>query len=148
MGVEYRVRLKSLEDYVTRAHGSFRQLDVPEIRVIQRGVRAMVLAVAEEWPVDTGLSRDAWRGYTSLSARPFEVVIENEVFYAQYVHPRGTSPDDVLWEDLVPAVVAELMPSILAQARAEIDRTEARIRAGRGTVTRGLTSPTAARVPA
>lgn len=141
MGVEYRVRLKSLEEYVTRAHGSFRQLDVPEIRVIQRGLRAIVLEIANEWPVDTGLSRDGWTGYTALSARPFEAIIENEVFYAQWVHLRGTSPGDAYWEELVPEIVAEMMPPILAQARAEIDRTEARIRAGAGTVTRGLVRP-------
>lgn len=138
MPIEVTIKLRSLEDYVIRQHGSFRQLDVPEIRAVQRGTRDLVLAIQDEWPVDTGFSRDGWTFTTSLSSSPFSITLENDVFYSQWVHAPGGSPDDPLWRDIVPKLAREFVPEIIASARRQVDITEGRLDEGGETLTRGL----------
>lgn len=138
MPIELTITLRSLEDYVIAKHGGWRQLDVPEIRVIQRGMRDIVETIADSWPVDTGYSRDRWTFTTELNRPGYKAVIENDAGYSQWVHRHGGDPEEPLWEELVPDILAQMLPPILAAARREVDKTESRLRAGQAPQTRGL----------
>lgn len=125
MGIEVPIHLKSIEDYIIAKHGEWRQLTLPERRILDRYGRKIVARVQDEWPVDTSLSRDNFEVTIQAFKRPLMILIENDVFYAQYVHRAGTDPDDALWRSLIPRIIAEVSADLLYELRAEIDRTEA-----------------------
>lgn len=138
MGIRVPIRLTSVEKYIEQQHGEFRQLTLEERRILRRYAEYIVERVQQAWPVDTGRSRDGFTAVIEASKKPVQIVITNDVYYVQWVHYAGTPADDVLWRTLLPNVIKEVRDNLLAEIRAEVDRTEARLAAGRPTRTRGL----------
>lgn len=130
MGIEVPIHLKSIEDYIIAKHGEWRQLTLPERRILDQYGAEIVDRIQAEWPVDTSFSRDHFEVTVQGWKRPVLILIENDVFYAQYVHRAGTDPDDALWKSLIPRVIAEVSADLLFELRAEIDRTEASLLQG------------------
>ena len=86
----------------------------------------LVAYIVQAWPVDTGTSQDAFSFYTSGDpAQGFGIVVENPMYYAQYVFLKGEDPDSPLWRTLFPEAWASIKPRLLRALFAEIDATEA-----------------------
>lgn len=127
--VVYRVALASIDAYVVRAHGRPRELTLAERRVLIAYGDRIIDDLSDEWPVDTGLSRDAWFYRVSGKAREVAIVVENPVDYVSFVHRAGTPEIPPLWTTLIPEIVNRYAAMLLADLRAAIDRTEAQARA-------------------
>lgn len=142
------VRLREVEAYLRRVHGGPRELGVDELDVLDRHAEAVVLAIEDQWPVDTSTSRDAFTYTVQGHAGEVGYTIENDVDYAQYVHRAGESPDSPLWRTLIPDEVRADAPGLNADMRRAIDQTEralafhaaARAAAARGTKRQHLTA--------
>jgi len=134
------IHLKSVENFVVQRHGSFRQLTVPERKILIHWAEVMVSMIQASWPVDTSYSRDGFFATITGSKRPFQIIIENRVGYVQWVHRAGTSrdPERALWRTLIPDVLASVQAQMLNEIRAEIIRTEADIKLGKLPSNRGL----------
>jgi hypothetical protein len=127
MGFEYPVRLRSVEDVVRRLHGSDRSLSVSEIRILSTATDEILSEIVDAWPVDTSTSRDAFEVDLHTGPGDYGFTITNDVDYAEYVHPKGTPPEPPLWKTLIPSIVGQWGPVIVAKLVSEIPRTEARI---------------------
>lgn len=126
--VVYRVALASIDAYVVRVHGRPRELTLGERRVLIAYGDRMVDDLREEWPVDTGFSRDQWFMRISGRAGQVAIVLENPVDYVSFVHRAGQPALPPLWTLLLPEVVGRYAQSMLADLRRAIDRTEATAR--------------------
>jgi hypothetical protein len=124
MAVELVVRLKSIDDYVKRRHGRVRALTPNEQGQIFRYADRMLEYIKSRWPVDTGTSRDRWTYELDPSPGRMAIRIENPMFYAEYVHHRGGSPERPLWETLVPEAFGLIKDPMLTAVRNQIDLTE------------------------
>lgn len=127
MGFEYPVRFRSVEQVVSRLHGRDRSLSVAEIRILADGADEILAEIVDAWPVDTSTSRDAMQVDIETGPGFYGLTISNDADYAEYIHLRGTPAEPPLWETLIPAVVAQKAPQIVARLVAEIPRTEARL---------------------
>ena len=92
MGIRVPVRLKSVEDLVVKHHGSFRQLSLSERKVLRLYADHINDLIQASWPVDTGYSRDGFITTIRASARPFQILIENDVWYVQYIRQEVKFP--------------------------------------------------------
>lgn len=128
MGIEFPIRLRSLEAYVFQLHGSARQLTYDESRILDRYAAEIVGAIQEAWPVDTGLSQSAWEWVIGTEANDYYIQITNDVDYVQYIHRAGTPKSPALWEVLIPAVIAAFGPRMLVDLRAAVQETEILLR--------------------
>ena len=140
MSLAVTVRLRTIEAFLLREHGSVRQLTVRERRILRGFVRRMELAIEDNWPVDTGFSRDGWRsaisgnvtggGIQGLSGIGFQLF--NDVDYARYVRRRGELAAGLppLGRRLARQVVVAFAASLNAALMAEIRNTEAQQRQG------------------
>lgn len=128
--VVYRVALASIDAYVVRVHGRPRELTLAERRVLIAYADRMVEDVANEWPVDTGFSRDHWASKISGRAGQVAIILENSADYVSFIHRAGTPEIPPLWTTLLPEVVNRYAARLLADLRAAIDRTEAATRQG------------------
>lgn len=138
MGIEVTLRLKSVEAYLKREHGSVRSLAVDEISILERYGEAIVEDIQAAWPVDTSTSRDAFT-FTSTDYDAIAIVVENTADYAEFVHLKGTDPEPPLYETLIPTVWDAYKVDLAAELKAAIDRTEATILAERAKGKKGRT---------
>lgn len=147
-GIEYPVRLQSVETYLVAVHGSARELGVDELDVLTGYVEQIVDEVENAWPLDTSTSRDAFTFLVEGHAGRIGFVIENDTDYASFVHYAGTPAEPELWTTLIPARVNAHAASLIADLKLAIDDTErvlaehaaARAAAPRGTKRDHLTA--------
>lgn len=118
--VSVDIKLESIDNYIRLKHGEPRSLTTAESDVLRRFARVIRQAIRDRWPVDTGTSRDRWEVFTIPTAGDVAIIIENPMFYAEYVH-------NGLWERLIPAIWNFAKPEIIAAMRREIDKTERRL---------------------
>ena len=123
--VSVDIQLQSLEEYIRLKHGSPRALTGDERFVLRQFVQLIQQAIRDRWPVDTGTSRDRWQAWFIPTAGDLAIMVENPMFYAEYVH-------DGLWERLIPAVWNAVKTELLREMKREIDKTERRLASNRG----------------
>lgn len=125
MGLEYPVELRSIESYVSQKHGSLRFIALNEIDVLDQWAGDIVDQIEREWPVDTSTSRDAF----SYVLNQFGFTILNNCDYVEYITRAGeTTVRDggaPLYETLIPDVIDQYVPGLLAAMRDAVDATEA-----------------------
>lgn len=125
MALEVRFFPSEIPPYLA-AHGGLRALTPDEEGVLYLFGEELLRYIVEAWPVDTGTSQDAFSFYTSADpGQGFGIVVENPMFYVQYVHRAGEDPDSPLWRTLFPEAWASVKPGLLKALFAEIDKTEA-----------------------
>lgn len=125
MALEAKFFPREIPAYLA-AHGGSRALTPDEESVLYLAGERLLALIVDSWPVDTGTSQDAFSFYVSADpAQGFGVVVENPMFYAEYVHLKDTPPTPELWKTLFPAAWAQVKPGMLRALFAEIDRTEA-----------------------
>jgi hypothetical protein len=127
MSLVVPVRLESIERYIVQKHGSARQLDTAELRILQQYGERIVELIQANWPVDTGYSRASWVVVTKVKPGQVAFEVQNDAPYVQYVHLMGTPAQPPLWQTLVPRVVQAVAPGLLVALRAQIDKTEAEL---------------------
>jgi hypothetical protein len=129
VGIRVPIRLRSIEDYIVEVHGSFRQLTLSERQVLRGWADHIVDLIQAGWPVDTGLSRDGYFATIQASRRPLQIIIQDDVGYVQWVRRRGEKQAglDFLWRRLIPQVLRQVQPALLADMKAAIDKTEAEL---------------------
>lgn len=140
MALEVKFYPTEIAPYLV-AHGGLRALVPDEEAIVYGYGEELLRGIVSSWPVDTGTSQDAFSFYTSGDpGEGFGIVVENPMYYAEYVHLAGTAPEPPLWRTLFPAVWAPIKPRLLAELFAAIRSTE-RERASReaGKVARGET---------
>ena len=123
MGLIFPVRLQSIEDFLVAEHGSRRYLTREEDDVLWRWASIVVSVIADNWPIDTGLSSSSWKWVTFDEIGKgigFEII--NTVPYVQYIHRAGEVIP--LWETLIPAVLDVYKLPMLFAMRAAILKTE------------------------
>ncbi len=125
MGLEYPIRLASVERMIRARHGSDRALIFDELLIVRDFASTVVEEVRWAWPVETGLSRSGWTFTMINRAGELSVTIVNRIPYVQYIRRRGTPADTPLYEDLVPTTVKSHAPAMLRRIEVEIARTEA-----------------------
>jgi hypothetical protein len=124
MAVAVDIRLRSIEEHIRTRHGKDRKPTPTEVFIIADAVEDVVNYIKRRWPVDTGTSRDRWTYQLLFNAGELVIVIENPMYYAEYVHNRGGTPEDPLWSRLVPEAWNAHKVQMLQALRAEIDKTE------------------------
>ena len=124
MAVAVDIRLKSIEEHIRRRHGKDRKPTPSEVYIIADFVEDAVNYIKRRWPVDTGTSRDRWTYELLFNAGDLVIVIENPMYYTEYVHNAGGTPEDPLWARLVPEAWNAHKEQMLQALRAEIDKTE------------------------
>jgi len=130
VGIRVPIRLRSVEDYIVQAHGSFRQLTLAERQVLREWADHIVDLIQAAWPVDTGFSRDGYFATIQASQRPIQIIVQDDVGYVQYVRRKGEKQAglDFLWRRLIPQIIRQVSPALLADMKAAIDRTEAELK--------------------
>lgn len=125
MSIEAKFFPAEIPPYLA-AHGGVRALTPDEEGVLYLYGEELRSYIVQAWPVDTGTSQDAFSFYTSADpAQGFGIVVENPMFYAEYVHRAGTAPEPPLWRTLLPEAWATVKGPMLKALFAEIDATEA-----------------------
>ncbi len=124
MAVEVTIRLKSIEDYVRQMHGSPRSLTPREEDQISLWADRMLETIKGRWPVDTGTSRDRWAYTIDPTFGNMGLRIFNPMHYADYVHYKGGSPENPLWESLVPEAWQMVKAPMLTATKSQVDLTE------------------------
>ena len=122
--VRATIRLVSLDDKVRAAHGSPRALVPDEIDVVRTWGELMLDFIQASWPVDTGASRDAWSFFIDPSPNSMAIVIENPMFYADFVHRAGDPTRSPIWEAIIVEAWGLARQGLILAASAAIDRTE------------------------
>ena len=133
MGIEWPVRLDSIDRYRLTQHGGFRFLELEELQVLDRYASEILNEIEDAWPVDTSTSRDAF-SYTLLSDGTTGFTIQNDVDYVEYITEAGTTPvrdgGAPLYETLIPQIVSGGNPTVTAMLdamRVVTDSVEARL---------------------
>ena len=124
MSVEVNIRLRSVEQHIRRRHGKDRKPTPNETQVIGSMADDIINYIKRRWPVDTGTSRDRWLYRLSFNVGELFIRIENPMFYAEYVHYEGGTPEDPLWLRLVPEAFQVYKDALNEAAAREIDKTE------------------------
>ena len=124
MSVEVNIRLRSIEQHIRRRHGKDRKPTPNERFIIRSHVEDILNYIKRRWPVDTGTSRDRWMYRLSFNVGELFVRLENPMFYAEYVHNAGGSPEDPLWEPLVKEAFQAFKDAMNEAVAREVDKTE------------------------
>jgi len=124
MAVRVDIRLRSIEDYIKKTNRRARITTPREEMAIELYADRMIDHIKQGWPVDTGTSRDRWQYELKISTGDIRIVIENPMYYAEYVHRKGGSPEDPLWQRLVPEAFNMHKDQMLIAVRAEVDKTQ------------------------
>jgi hypothetical protein len=124
MSVAVNIRLRSIEQHIRRRHGQDRKPTPNERFIIRSHVEDILNYVKRRWPVDTGTSRDRWMYRLSFDVGELFVRLENPMFYAEYVHNAGGSPEDPLWSRLVPEAFQAFKDAMNQAVAREVDKTE------------------------
>ena len=124
MSVEVNIRLRSIEQHIRRVHGADRNPTPNETQTIATHVEDILNYIKRRWPVDTGTSRDRWMYRLSFNVGELFVRIENPMYYSEYVHYAGGTPEDPLWSRLVPEAFQAYAAAMNQAVAREIDKTE------------------------
>ena len=124
MSVEANIRLRSIEQHIRRRHGEDRKPTPNETQTIATHVEDILNYIKRRWPVDTGTSRDRWMYRLSFNVGELFVRIENPMYYSEYVHYAGGTPEDPLWSRLVPEAFQAYAAAMNQAVAREIDKTE------------------------
>ena len=119
------IRLKSIEKHIVKKHGRARSLTPAEQDVLTFWLEILMAAIRNAWPVETGTSRDRWNAHAIPAFGDLGIVIENPMYYAEFVHRKGESGE--LWRSLVPNSWNAIKVLALAALRKKIDETEEKI---------------------
>ena len=120
--LRYPILLQSIAIYLFQTHGRPRSLSVREIRILRDYADLIVEGIQDEWPVDTGTSRDAWGYELHVHYPKIGFDLENDADHATFIHRRGeTSP---LYETLIPEVVARYADDLRLELMAVINAAE------------------------
>jgi len=122
--VRFTIRLRTLDEYITKQHGRRRAMTPTEQGELARFADRMIEYIKDRWPVDTGTSRDRWQYFLNPTPGEMAVIVENEMFYADYVHYAGGSAEDPLWKTLIPEAFGIISAALMSAALAAVDRTE------------------------
>ena len=125
-GVGVDIRLKSIDNYITKAHGSPRALAPDEVELLSFWMGVVIQYIRNRWPVETGTSRDRWNFHLNPTPGQMGIVIENPMYYAEFVHRKGESGE--LWRSLIPEAWNAVKVLALAALRKKIDENEAKIK--------------------
>lgn len=126
MAIEVKFLPAEIPPYLRARHGSLRALTPDEEDVLYVYGEQLRSYIVDAWPVDTGTSQDAFSFYTVADpGSGYGVVIENPMYYAEYVHRSGTAPEPPLFETLFPEAWRAVKPLLLAALFTAIDATEA-----------------------
>ena len=126
MGLTFPVRLASVERFLVSQHGARRFLTDAEEAILDRWAGVIVEAIADDWPVDTGLSSSSWEWliFDDLD-EGIGFTIINETPYVQFIHRTGTHATPALWETLIPQIATQYAPAMMAELMARIQIEEA-----------------------
>tara|TARA_R100000664_G_scaffold34140_2_gene54325 strand:+ start:156 stop:647 length:492 start_codon:yes stop_codon:yes gene_type:complete len=124
MSVEINIRLRSIEQHIRRRHGSDRKPTPNETQIIGAYADTIINYIKRRWPVDTGTSRDRWMYRLLFNVGELVVRLENPMYYSEYVHYAGGTPEDPLWRSLVPEAFQVYKDRLNQDVAQEIDRTE------------------------
>lgn len=122
--VKATVKLRTLNTYINRVHGRPRSLTPREMDIAERWVDQIVEYIRAGWPVDTGTSYDKWTASLNPRGGQLSITIENEMFYAEYVH-------DGIWSRLVKEAVSAVKSTLIFQLKQAIRETEATLKEGK-----------------
>jgi hypothetical protein len=118
----YPVLLQSIATYLLQSHGKPRSLTAKEIGILRDYADLIVEGVQDEWPVDTGTSRDAWGYELHVHYPQIGFDLENDADHVTFVHRKGeTSP---LYEALIPEVVTRYADDMRLELMAAINAEE------------------------
>jgi hypothetical protein len=104
-------------------------IDLDVLRpVLEQHAASMVEDARDGWPVDTGISRDAWRAEIDVSPSELFVSLINEARqrgrgYAVYIHRAGsrrlvyTEVQERLTLNLIPALQADIAVTLAESMR-------------------------------
>jgi len=133
MGIEWPVRLDSIDRYRLAQHGGFRFLELEELQVLDRYASEILNEIEDAWPVATATARDAL-SYTLFSDGTTGFTIQNDVDYVEFItEARTTTVRDggaPLYETLIPQIVSGGNPTVTAMLdamRTVTDSVEARL---------------------
>jgi hypothetical protein len=124
--LRYPVLLQSIAVYLLQSHGRPRSLTAKEIGILRDYADLIVEAIQDEWPVDTGTSRDAWGYELHVHYPQIGFDLENDADHATFVHRRGESSP--LYEALIPEVVARYADDLRLELMAAINAEEVKRR--------------------
>lgn len=138
-GIIYPIRLQSIDALIVTAHGRGRSLTAAETSTLRDYADLIVEAIQDQWPVDTGTSRDGWEYELHNHPPGIGIDLINEVEYSPYVSAGG-SQGEPLYLSLIPQAVgryaqelrAELARQISAEEQRRRDREVARRGVGAG----------------
>jgi hypothetical protein len=85
--------------------------------VLEQYAASMVEDARDQWPVDTGISRDAWQAEVEADADSLSVVVFNNARqrgrgYSVYVHRSGERR--LVWTEVQERLTADIIPSLQA----------------------------------
>lgn len=119
--VRVNIKLRSIDDFIVREHGSRRSLTPWESEYLERFAQLITQSIRERWPVDTGTSRDRWTVMATGTGGDVGLIIENPMYYAEFVH-------NALWETLIPKVWNLVKENLLRGLKVRIAETEKTLR--------------------
>ena len=122
--VRATVKLRTLDSYINRLHGRPRSLTPREMEVAERWVDQIVEYIRGGWPVDTGTSYDKWTVHLNPRGGQLSITIENDMYYAEYVH-------DGIWARLIKEAVAAVKATLIFQLKQAIKETEETLKEGK-----------------
>ena len=131
MSVEVNIRLRTIEQHIRRRHGKDRLPTPDEGFVIRQYAGRIIDYIKRRWPVDTGTSRDRWVYEIFANVGELFITIENPMYYAEYVHYAGGTPDDLLWQTLTQEAFQVYKDALNQDVARQIDRTERALQARR-----------------
>lgn len=122
--VQVEIELKGIEAYVKKkTRGQPRPLSPVEVETLYYWADLMLVYIKNQWPIDTGTSRDRWSLVADTSPGRMALFVENPMYYASYVHRAGTPAEPPLWEVLVPQAWALFKLPLNQAVYKAIDKT-------------------------
>ena len=133
MGLQWPVRLDSVDAYRVAKHGSFRWLEMEELQVLDLYASQLVNEIEDQWPVSTSTSRDAF-SYTLLNDGTTGFTILNDVDYVEYIVEPGSATvaagGTPVMDIIIPGVLSTSNPTVgdmLVAMRSAVDTVERRL---------------------
>ena len=85
--------------------------------VLEQYAASMVEDARDQWPVDTGISRDAWQAEVEADADSLSVIVFNNARqrgrgYSVYVHRAGERR--LVWTEVQERLTLDIIPSLQA----------------------------------
>ena len=128
--VSIEIRLSSIDRFIRKVHGGIRPLTMLEQNILIEYVYAIIREIENDWPILTGYSIVRWAPRLALSAGDTRFFLENNAWYADWVHSKGTRrvhwrwKGRALYKDLVAASFAKFKPHLIRDLKAQIEKSE------------------------